>query len=134
MRIDTKGRTREERRRILQGLHVAGRSILRNDTCHTLIVDGRLFFLPRSVYQVTLPLLEQRSRWERGQAPLWLSDKALLAASGITTDPSLVRRYINRANNELLPTGICFVRVPTYDGPIYQALLRDRDIQGERAG
>ncbi len=123
----------DERTRILQGPHVAGRRILRNDTRHTLIIDGRLFLLPPYVYQVCLPLLKQRERWERGQAPLWLSDTALLAASGIT-DPDLLRRHINRANNELSATGICFVRVPTYDGHIYQALLRERDIQGEHAG
>ena len=135
MSADTRHSESKECGSMLQCLSVGGQRILHNDDRHTLIIHGRLFHLPPYVYRACLPLLKQRERWERGQAPLWISAAALLAQSGIT-DPDLLRRHVNRANAELEVTGICFVRISASDGHLYQALWRERDVVrwGGRAG
>ncbi len=136
MSADTRHPGGKKRSSVLQGLTVGGQRIFHNDDRHTLIINSRLFPLPPYVYRACLPLLKQRSRWERGQAPqLWISAAALLAQSGIN-DPDLLRRHVNRANTELDVTGICFVRVSASDGHLYQALWRERDVVrwGERVG
>jgi hypothetical protein len=123
--------TSEDRCTILRGPQIAGRRILRNDQGHMLIVDDRLFLLTPLVYSVCLLLLQQRERWERNQAPGWISAAALGAETGIT-DADLLRRHVNRANLELRATGIYFVRNTTEDGDIYQTLLGERDIRREK--
>jgi hypothetical protein len=113
---------------LVVGPQVAGRRIYRHDTQRCIIIDGRLFRLSPSEYRVSLPLLCQRERWERGQAPPWTTCVTLIAESGIT-DAALLHRHIAHASNKLTPAGIEFVRIrnPAH-GDLYQTLVHERDI------
>ncbi len=114
---------------LVVGPQVAGRRIYRHDAQRCIIIDGRLFRLSPSEYRVSLPLLCQRERWERGQAPPWTSCVALSAESGIP-DMALLHRHIAHASNKLTPAGIEFVRIrnPAH-GDLYQTLVHERDVQ-----
>jgi hypothetical protein len=114
---------------LVVGPQVAGRRIYRHDAQRCIIIDGRLFRLSPSEYRVSLPLLCQRERWERGQAPPWTSCVALIAESGIP-DATLLHRHIAHASNKLTPAGIEFVRIrnPAH-GDLYQTLVQERDVQ-----
>ncbi len=117
---------------LVPGPQVAGRRIYRQDAQRCIIIDGRLFRFSPSEYRVSLPLLCQRERWERGQAPPWTTCVALSAESGIP-DVTLLQRHIAHASNKLTPAGIEFVRIrnPAH-GDLYQTLIRERDILSQK--